>query len=623
MKLLGHNSGGFLKMDYSKMIRNKVITNPVRMPPMPIHTSRLADLRCLLREWGGDGFLIPRTDAYQGEYVAPCDERLAWLTGFTGSAGIAIVLKKKAALFVDGRYTLQAKNQVNLTHYEICSLVDDPPCVWARRHLAEGQKIFYDPWLHTLNDKTHAQKVCEAVGASFIPAPHNPIDKLWADRPSAPLSPILAHEIRYAGVSSEEKRQHIAKILQEKQADGAVLTTPESIAWLLNIRGNDVPHTPVAQGFAVIWADTSVDLFMNPAKISSDMRTYLGHKVRLAEPGSLEEWLGNLKDTTLFIDPSLLPLALFNQLENCHLIKGADPCALPKALKNPIEVMGARQAHIQDGIAVTRFLAWLSHAVLTNTITEMDAAEKLLSFRQQNSLRDTSFDTISGAGPNGAIIHYKASPETNRILEPDSIYLFDSGGQYLTGTTDVTRTIAIGKPTAEQKDRFTRVLKGHIAIATALFPAGTTGSQLDTLARHALWQAGLDYHHGTGHGVGSYLNVHEGPQRISKSPSSIALQPGMIVSNEPGYYKTNAYGIRIESLVIVVEKGIPQGGEHALLGFETLTQAPIDTSLVEGEMLTLQERAWLNAYHTQVRETLLPHLSAQEGAWLKDATREI
>jgi Xaa-Pro aminopeptidase len=623
MKLLGHNSGAFLKMDYSKIIRKKVITNPVRMPPMPIHTSRLADLRRLLSEWGGDGFLIPRTDAYQGEYVAPCDERLAWLTGFTGSAGMAIVLKEKAALFVDGRYTLQAKNQVNLAHYEICSLVDYPPCAWARRHLAEGQKIFYDPWLHTLNDQTHAQKVCEAVGASFISAPQNPIDKLWTDRPSAPLSPILAHEIRYAGVSSEEKRKHIAKILQEKRADGAILTPPESIAWLLNIRGNDVPHTPVAQGFAVIWADASVDLFMNLAKISPDMKTYLGNEVRLADPGSLEEWLGNLKDTTLLIDPALIPLALLNQLENCRLIKSADPCALPKALKNPVEAMGARQAHIQDGIAVTRFLAWLSRAALTNAITEMDAAEKLLSFRKQNSLLDTSFDTISGAGPNGAIIHYKASPETNRILEPNSIYLFDSGGQYLTGTTDVTRTIAIGMPTAEQKDRFTRVLKGHIAIATALFPVGTTGSQLDPLARHALWQAGLDYDHGTGHGVGSYLNVHEGPQRISKNPSPIALQPGMIVSNEPGYYKTNAYGIRIESLVIVVEKGIPQGGERALLGFETLTQAPIDTSLVEGGMLTPQERAWLNAYHTQVRETLLPHLSAEEGAWLKDATKAV
>lgn len=591
---------------------------------MPSNASRLADLRHLLNEWGGDGFLVPRTDAWQCEYVAPCDERLAWLTGFTGSAGMAIVLKEKAALFVDGRYTLQAQQQVNPDLYEICSLVAYPPYRWMRERLQEGQKILYDPWLHTPNDKARAQKACEAAGASFIPVSRNPIDNLWKDRPSPPLNPLQIHDLHYAGVSCEEKRSQVAATLQKKKVEAALLTAPESIAWLLNIRGSDLPHIPIAQGFAVIWADASIDLFMHPAKISPDIKAYLGSNVRLATPASLESWLNNLRDISILADPDLTPLALLKQLEKCRLVEGSDPCALSKAVKNPVEVMGARQAHIQDGIALTRFLAWLSRALPATTVTEMDAAEKLLFFRKQGALfTGISFETISGAGPNGAIVHYRASPETNRPLEANSVYLVDSGGQYLNGTTDVTRTIAIGAPTLEQKDRFTRVLKGHIALAKTLFPAGTTGSQLDPLARHALWQAGLDYDHGTGHGVGSYLNVHEGPQRISKAFSSVALEPGMIVSNEPGYYKTNAYGIRIESLVLVVERGIPEGGERPLLGFETLTQAPIDATLIDREILTSGERAWLNAYHAQVRETLLPHLGTEEGNWLRKATEEL
>jgi len=591
---------------------------------MSTKSSRLADLRHLLNEWGGDGFLIPRTDAYQGEYVAPCDERLGWLTGFTGSAGMAVVLKEKAALFVDGRYTLQALSQVDTSSFEVCSLVEEPPCTWAKKNLEHGQKIFYDPWLHTHHDKIRAQKVCEAVGASFVRAPQNLIDKLWTDRPSLPNTPVRIHDIAYAGISSEEKRMLVAKSLKEKRANGSILSTLESIAWLLNIRGDDIPNTPVSQGFAMIWDDASMDLFMNPSKISPEVRTYLGNQVQLHDPASLESWLGNLKDKNILIDPTLTPLALLQKLEKCHLIHGTDPCALPKALKNAVEAKGAVQAHIQDGVAVTRFLAWLSKSTLSGTLTELEASEKLLSFRQQAPLfMGVSFDTISATGPHAAIVHYHATPETNRPLERDSIYLVDSGGQYLNGTTDITRTVAIGTPSPEQKDRFTRVLKGHIAIATALFPPGTTGSQLDPLARHALWQAGLDYDHGTGHGVGSYLNVHEGPQRISKAPSTTPLQPGMIVSNEPGYYKTNAYGIRIESLVIVVEKRTPDRGERPLLGFETLTQVPIDRSLIDIGMLTPQECTWLNMHHTHVRETLLPLLDAEDSAWLKEATKEL
>ena len=598
--------------------------NKIRIAEMSMEPSRLTDLRRLLSDWGGDGFLIPRTNAHQSEYVAPCDERLRWLTGFTGSAGIAVALKDKAALFVDGRYTLQARNQIDTNAYEICSLADYPLWSWIKKHLMRGQKIYYDPWLHTLNEKIQAQKVCEDLGASFVCAPQNLIDKLWQDRPSPPDSPVQIHDIAYAGIPSEEKRKLVAKTLSEKQVDGAILSTLESIAWLLNIRGKDIPNMPAPQGFAMIWADTSMDLFMSLSKISSDVKTHLGARVRLHETASLEDWLSGLKDKNILIDPSLTPLALIHQLEKCHLIHGADPCALPKALKNPIEAQGAVQAHIQDGVAVTRFLAWLSQNSKKGTLTEIDASDKLFSFRKQNPLfSGLSFDTISAAGPHGAIVHYHAMPETNGTLELNSIYLVDSGGQYLNGTTDVTRTVAIGPPTLEQKDRFTRVLKGHIALASALFPMGTTGSQLDILARYALWQAGLDYDHGTGHGVGSYLNVHEGPQRISKSPSTISLQPGMIISNEPGYYKTNAYGIRIESLVIVVEKGIPEGGERALLGFETLTQVPIDLSLIDVEMLTAQERIWLNAYHAQVYKTLLPHLNAEEAKWLEEATKEL
>lgn len=591
---------------------------------MTMRISRLAALRQLIQEWGGDGFLIPRTDAYHGEHIAPCDERLAWLTGFTGSAGTVMVLQEKAAIFVDGRYTLQVEKQVHPHFYEICSLMETSPCVWARQHLKKGQKIFYDPWLLTLNEKDRGEKTCEAVGASLIPVSQNPIDLLWEDRPVPVHNPVQVHDVQYAGVPWREKIEGVVKILQEKQANAVVLSDCESIAWLLNIRGNDISYTPVVHGLALVWADKTVDLFINSVQISSEIERHFGNQVRLHDDTSLMKWLGDLQEKVILLDPALVPVALIPPLEKCRLVYGLDPCALPKAVKNVTEVKGAYHAHLQDGIAVTRFLAWLSRAALTGQVTEQDAANKLLFFRQQNpEFRGPSFATISGAGPNSAIVHYHATPDHNYRLEPNSLFLIDSGGQYLTGTTDITRTVAIGTSTDEQKDRFTRVLKGHIALATAQFPVGTTGSQLDSFARQALWQAGIDYNHGTGHGVGSYLNVHEGPQRISKAFSSVPLQPGMIVSNEPGYYKSGAYGIRIETLVIVVEKGIPEGGELPLLGFETLTLAPLDMSLVVVDMLTREERSWLNAYHAHVCEMLLPHLNTEEGAWLKMVTKEI
>jgi Xaa-Pro aminopeptidase len=584
---------------------------------------RLAALRSLLSEWGGHGFLIPRCDAYQGESVAPCDERLAWLTGFTGSAGMAVVLQDKAAIFVDGRYTLQARNQADTELYEVYPMSALPPCTWGKKNLKKGEKVFYDPWLHTLDDKKWGEKACEAAGAEFVPARQNPIDQIWTDRPKRQLNPIYPHEIQYAGVNSEEKRQSIAAALREKKADAAILTAPESLSWLLNIRGNDIPCTPVAQGFGILWADGTVDLFISLEKMTPEVKGFLGASVRCHDLVTLESTLRKIKDKAILIDPTLIPVALAQNLEGCQLIQASDPCLLPKAVKNKVEIEGMRQAHVADGVAVTCFLAWLSKAPI-GTITELDAVEKLLTFRQKNTLfGGPSFETIAGAGANGAIIHYHPTPETNHLLEKDSLFLLDSGGQYPTGTTDITRTVAIGAPTPEQKDRLTRVLKGHIALATALFPIGTTGSQLDPLARQFLWQAGLDYDHGTGHGVGSFLSVHEGPQRIGKAPSTVALQPGMIVSNEPGYYKTGAYGIRLESLVLIVEKGIPEGGERPLLGFQTLTFVPIDTRLIQLEMLTQEERNWLNQYHADVREALLPHLDAEEAGWVIEATKEI
>jgi Xaa-Pro aminopeptidase len=437
------------------------------------------------------------------------------------------------------------------------------------------------------------------------------------------MNPIHLHGIQYAGVSAAKKCQSLLKIIHEKKADAVMISAPASLSWLLNIRGNDIPCTPVVQGFGMLWTDGGVDLFVPLEKLTPDVKNYLGASVRCHDLSTLESTLKTIKNKAILIDPTLIPVALVQNLEGCQLILAADPCALPKAIKNKVEIEGMQQAHVVDGAAVTRFFAWLSK-MPAGTITEMDASEKLLTFRQKNPLFvEPSFETIAGSGVNGAIIHYHVTPEANRLLEKDSLFLLDSGGQYPNGTTDITRTIAIGTPTLEQKDRFTRVLKGHIALATALFPAGTTGSQLDALARQFLWQAGLDYDHGTGHGVGSFLSVHEGPQRISKSPSTVALQPGMVVSNEPGYYKTGAYGIRIESLILVVEKGTPERGERPLLGFETLTLVPIDTRLIQLEMLTPEERQWLNNYHTQVQKTLLPHLDEEEARWVIEATREI
>jgi Xaa-Pro aminopeptidase len=586
---------------------------------------RLAGLRAELKRRGVGGFLVPRTDEYQGEYVPASSQRLAWLAGFTGSAGLAIVLPELAAIFVDGRYTLQAQTEVDGNFFQRRHLTEDPPASWVAASLKSGEALGYDPRLHTLGEVERYRSAAESAGGKLVALESNPVDAVWTDRPAPPLAPVVAHELRFAGEGAEAKRGKIAASLADKKADAVVLTAPDSIAWLLNIRGGDVPHTPLPLSFAVLQRDASVDLFIDRRKLTPGLGAHLGPAVRIAAPDTFGAFLEQLvaSGKRVQADPGNATAWVFDRLGEAAL-RAPDPCLVPKACKNTVELQGAREAHRRDGAALTRFLAWLAQNAAAGDLREIEASDRLEAFRHEGNLfRDLSFPTISGAGANGAIVHYRASPETERVLEKGDFYLVDSGAQYLDGTTDVTRTVAIGEASPEMKDRFTRVLKGHIALATCRFPKGTTGSQLDALARASLWQAGLDYDHGTGHGVGSYLGVHEGPQRISKVPNSQALLPGMIVSNEPGYYKAGAYGIRIENLVVVTKlDGLGEGGRE-VYGFETLTLAPIDRAAIDRNLLGSGEIAWIDAYHARVRAELLPRVDAETAAWLAQATRPI
>ncbi len=594
---------------------------------VPAPPSRLADLRAELKRRGLDGFVVPRADEHQGEYVPRRSQRLGWLTGFSGSAGLAIVLADQAAIFVDGRYTLAVRAQVDTGAFVPHQYPEEQPEQWAAENLPKGGKLGFDPWLQTADGYERFARALQRVDASFVPVDSNPVDAVWRDRPPAPLAPVLPHPVEFAGESSEDKRTRIAATIAGKGADVALITAPDSIAWLLNVRGGDVPRTPFALGFALLHADGHVDLYMDRRKLPDRTLAWLGNAVTLAPPdelGAALDMLGKAGKRAL-VETATVPYWATTRLQaaGVTLVRDADPIALPKACKNAVELEGVRAAHRRDGAAVSRFLGWLAAASKSGKLREIEVSDRLQALREQTGkLRDLSFDTISGAGANGAIVHYRASEQTERTLEPGSLYLVDSGGQYRDGTTDVTRTVAVGTPSPEMRDRFTRVLKGHIALAMARFPEGTTGSQLDALARYALWQAGLDYDHGTGHGVGAYLSVHEGPHRISKMPNSIALQPGMIVSNEPGYYKTGAYGIRIENLV-AVRKAEIEGADRRYLEFETLTLAPIDLACVEPGLLTEPERSWLNAYHRRVRETIGPTVDEATCIWLAGATREI
>ena len=587
---------------------------------------RLASLRHWLAEQGLDGFLVPRADEHQGEYVPANAERLRWLTGFDGSAGLAIVLVSRAALFVDGRYILQVRDQVDIEQFQICHLMEEPPHTWLAEAAAADWRVGYDPWLHTPDGLKRMKKALARTGAKLVAVDANPVDAIWTDRPPPPADPFTAHPLDHAGQPSAEKRTEIGAVVAGEGAAAAVLTLPDSIAWLLNIRGTDVPRTPFPLAFAILHSDGQVRLFAPKGKIDDDLLAHMGSGVTVAGRDGFGPALDGLAGKAVLVDPASAPVWIVDRLEKAgaDVVRGADPCQLPKACKNDGEIDGARAAHVRDGAALTRFLRWLAVEAPGGAVTEMAGAEKLRALRgESNMLRDLSFDTISGAGPNGAIVHYRVTEATNRKLAPGSLYLVDSGGQYPDGTTDVTRTIAIGAPTDEMRRHYTLVLKGHIALATARFPAGTTGSQLDGFARRPLWDAGLDYDHGTGHGVGSYLSVHEGPQRISKLPSTVALKPGMIVSNEPGYYLEGAYGIRIENLVVVREAAQQVEGGRAMLCFETLTLAPLDRALIACAMLTESERDWVDTYHVRVRETIGPRVDEEASAWLDEVTRPL
>ncbi|MBB4287380.1 aminopeptidase P family protein [Roseospira goensis] len=602
---------------------------PALHPGGPPHgADRLAGLRRALDEAGLAGVLVPRADAHQGEFVAANAERLAWLTGFTGSAGFAVVLADRAALFVDGRYTLQAAAEVDTGLWEVVPIGQTPVNDWLAQTLRRDDRIGYDPWLHTAAEIDRRAAACKRPGARLVPLHANPIDALWRDRPPAPLGPVVPHPETYAGRSADDKRTQIAGLLREQGCTATVITDPAAVAWLLNIRGADVPYTPLALGFAILHDSGSVDLFMDSRKLTPAARAHLGRGVTVQAPAQLGgalETLGAHAGRVL-LDRDGCAQWIRQRLADAGATVqlGSDPIALPRARKTLAELEGTRAAHRRDGAALTRFLCWIDREGPAGTQTERSAAAHLHTLRAEGDhFRGLSFETISGAGPNGAIVHYHVSAETDRRIAPDMLYLLDSGAQYRDGTTDVTRTLAIGTPSPDQIRRFTQVLKGHIAIATAVFPRGTTGTQLDTLARTALWADGVDFEHGTGHGVGSYLGVHEGPQRLSKRPSDVALHPGMIVSNEPGYYKAGAFGIRIENLVVVTPVEAPQGAELALLGFETLTLAPIDRRLIDPGLLTADERAWVDAYHARVAAEIGPLLDDATRDWLAAATRPL
>ena len=597
---------------------------------------RLGALRRELEKRGLAGMLVAHSDEYLGEYVALRSQRLTWLTGFTGSAGLAVVTQGAATILVDGRYTLQVREQVDGALFAHRHVTEEPASDWIAANLPKGGKLGYDPMHFTERRLEAFRTAATKAGGELVAMDGNPIDAVWSGQPPAPLAPIVPQPLQFAGESHADKRARIAATLAKDGIDAAVLTQTDSIAWILNVRGKDVPNTPLPLSFAILHADATVDWFVDARKLGPATREHLGvapegarsprDAVRVRDIGEFADGLAALGGKRVQADPAATNAWVFVQLVNADatIARARDPVQVPKAKKNKAELDGTRAAHVRDGAALAKFFAWLAVEAPKGGLDEIAASDRLAAFRAQGrNFRGLSFDTISGAGPNGAVVHYRAMPETKRRIERNSMYLVDSGGQYLDGTTDVTRAVAIGTPTPEMRDRFTRVLKGHIQLAMARFPEGTSGPQLDVLARAALWQVGVDYDHGTGHGVGSYLGVHEGPQGISARAETVPLAPGMIVSNEPGYYKAGAYGIRIENLVVVTEAAVPAGGEKKILGFETLTLAPIDRVLVEPALLTADERTWLNDYHARVRTTISPLVDAKTAAWLKDATAPI
>jgi Xaa-Pro aminopeptidase len=600
-------------------LKDELASASLDEPPI---AERLRQLRVELRARGLDGLVVPLTDEHRNEYVPACAQRLAWLTGFTGSAGVLIVLAERAVVFVDGRYTVQAEAQLDPKLFERRHLVEEPPAKWLGEQLSAGQRLGYDPALHVKAEVERYRAACAKAGAELVAVAESPVDAVWSTRPAPPIAPIRELDERYAGESAAAKRTRMGLKVAEAGAEVGAITAPDSIAWLLNARGGDVPFNPLFLSFALLHADGGVELFVDPRKLKPGQ--HLGNGVSIQPIESFKAALGQVgaAGRSVLVDPKITSAQVLQTLEagGAKVIEGEEPCVLAKACKNPVELAGARDAQRRDGAAVCRFLCWLERELGRRDLTEREAAARLDRERARDPLhRGPSFETISAAGPNSALPHYRITDESNRIIDRDSLYLVDSGGQYLDATTDITRTIAVGTPSPEMCRRFTLVLKGHIAIARALFPVGATGAQLDSFARQDLWRAGLDFDHGTGHGIGSYLCVHEGPQRIAKT-GTVALKPGMIVSNEPGYYRAGAYGIRIENLVIVEARATPEGGERELFGFETITRAPIDRRLIVPDLLDEEEGAWLDDYHARVRADLIDLIDGEAAAWLAEAT---
>lgn len=576
--------------------------------------ARLASLRVQISAERLDGFLVPRADAHQGEYVAPRDARLAWLTGFTGSAGFCAVTADQAGVFVDGRYRTQIKTQVDLAHF---TPVDWPEVLlgdWLKEALPAGGIVGFDAWLHTQSEIDKLESLLADSGIT-LRAVDNLVDRIWADCPARPNGKIIDHPVEFAGEQSLEKRKRLAAVIADAGAVATVITLPDSICWLLNIRGSDVERNPVVQGFAILNVDGRVDLFTSPEKADG---------LSLDAGIQLHDWQYFLPalqalDGPVMVDHATAPVQIGRVLQDAgvKVIDAQDPCILPKACKNAVEIAGARAAHLRDGVAMVRFLAWLDDEAPKGQLTEIDVVQKLEAFRTaSNALREISFETISGAGPNGAIMHYRVSKDSNRNVNSGEMLLVDSGGQYQDGTTDITRTIAVGKVGNEEKSCFTRVLQGMIAISRVRFPKGLAGRDLDPLARYPLWLAGLDFNHGTGHGVGSYLSVHEGPQRISRI-SDVTLKSGMILSNEPGYYREDAFGIRIENLIVVQDAPALTGADpRDMMAFETLTYVPIDRRLIVTDMLSTGEREWLDDYHAKTLAMLGPLVEGDVHDWL-------
>ncbi len=582
----------------------------------------LPKLRAAMAGMGLDGFLIPHEDEYQNEYLPDCNERLMWATGFTGSAGAAIVMKDKAAMFVDGRYVIQVRSQVDETLFAYKRLEDRGVTTWLKENVSSGDKIGYDPRLHSPSALSALKNAVELSGGELIALDDNPIDNAWDNRPPEPVTPVIIQPEKYAGESHDSKRTRIGAAIAEKNAEAALITSPASIAWLLNIRGGDVMCTPLPLSTAIIKADGHVDLFIKPEKMSDTVRTHLGNSVTIHNEKGLNDGLAALAGLKVIADPGTTSAWYFDRLKDAHaeIIKAQDPIAIPKACKNSAEIAGTTEAHKRDGAVITKFLYWLDTEAQSGAYDEIEAAQVLEKLRHETGvLKDLSFETISGAGSNGALCHYRVSEATVNKLSKGDLYLVDSGGQYADGTTDITRTVPIGTPSDDMKRMNTLVLKGHIALSVVRFPKGTTGSNLDALARMNLWAQGFDYDHGTGHGVGVFLGVHEGPQRISKAPNTVALRPGMIVSNEPGFYKDGAYGIRIENLQYVTEASEIKGGERPMHGFEYVTLAPIHKGLIIKDMLTEDEVNWVNNYHADVWKEISPRVEGDVKDWLKEA----